>query len=271
MLELQQGEASPQLVEIIEKNGLDKTKADFIFDNFSQFFSVASEWETKAKAIQVTNDGQTALMEQAREGRLILREKRLTIEKVRKALKEQSLREGKAIDGIANVLKGLIEPLEEYLDNQENFTKYRIEAEVKERLRVENEIRIAAEKAAEEKARFEDQENRRKLAEENAKLKEQQEIQAQALAAEIAEKERLVQAEKERAFIAEREAAQKRIEAQRLAEAPDRIKIANYLEALSNVPVPSIDDKRLESLLMSFIALVTKRIEDVKNSIKDLS
>jgi hypothetical protein len=42
-------------------------------------------------------------------------------------LKEQALREGKAVDGIANVLKALIVPLEEHLDKQERFVEIRAE------------------------------------------------------------------------------------------------------------------------------------------------
>jgi hypothetical protein len=71
----------------------------------------------------VTSSEQTAEMKMAREGRLFLKAKRVDIEKARKELKEQSLREGKAIDGIANVLKALIEPTEEYLEKQERFVE----------------------------------------------------------------------------------------------------------------------------------------------------
>jgi len=71
----------------------------------------------------VTKEDQTAEMDMARVGRLFLRDKRIAIEKARKELKEQALREGKAIDGIANVLKALIVPIEEYLGKQERFVE----------------------------------------------------------------------------------------------------------------------------------------------------
>ena len=48
----------------------------------------------------------------AREGRLFLAQKRIDVEKARKALKEQSLRKGQAIDAIAKFLTSLIEPTE---------------------------------------------------------------------------------------------------------------------------------------------------------------
>lgn len=111
-----------QLVTIVNESGLDKSKADILLKNFQDYFEIAGDWEKKAKMLVVSDDKQVAEMKMAREGRLFLREKRIAIEKTRKELKEQSLREGKAIDGIANVLKALIVPIEEYLYKQEHFT-----------------------------------------------------------------------------------------------------------------------------------------------------
>jgi hypothetical protein len=47
----------------------------------------------------------------------------LKLKKTRKDLKEQSLREGKAIDGMANIIKALIIPIEEHLEKQEKFAE----------------------------------------------------------------------------------------------------------------------------------------------------
>lgn len=125
------GQTPNALVKIVETSGLEKTKADFILEKFQGYFKIASEWELKAKMLVVTSDTQTTEMKMAREGRLFLKQKRVDIEKSRKELKEQSLREGKAIDGIANVLKGLIEPVEQYLEEQEKFVEIR-EEKIKE-------------------------------------------------------------------------------------------------------------------------------------------
>jgi hypothetical protein len=232
-----------QLVTIVKDSGLEKTKADFILEKFQDYFKIASEWEIKAKTIIITNDNQVTEMEMARVGRLFLKEKRITIEKTRKELKEQSLREGKAIDGIANVLKGLIEPIESYLDNQENFTKYRLVAEEKEKqrleqLRIENEIRekeerrIKLEKEEQAKIKSENEKlkleaierERLALIEKQKKEKELAEIKAKNESEKI-EKERLIEierkkqekilnAEKEKFAIekAERERLEKEIE-----------------------------------------------------------
>jgi len=48
---------------------------------------------------------------------------RIEIEKTRKALKEQSLRKGQAIDSIAKYLTSLVSPIEEYLKQQEDFAE----------------------------------------------------------------------------------------------------------------------------------------------------
>lgn len=179
-----------QLALIVEQSGLEQTKAQYILENFSSYFALASEWEKRAKDIIVTDESQTADMAIARVGRLALREKRITLEKERKRLKEQALREGKAIDGIANVLKAVIQPIEEYLDKQENFVKYkkqeeeriaRLEAEKKELERLEAE-RIAKEKAeAEERERMiKENERLKKEAEENQKELDRQKAEAEA-------------------------------------------------------------------------------------------
>lgn len=159
-----------ELQELVNKSGLDSTKAKAILKQFNDYFDLASEWELKAKTIVVTDETQEEEMQQARDGRLFLARKRIDIEHVRVSLKEQSLREGKAIDGIANVLKALIIPIEKYLSKQENFIKIR-EAKKVERLRLWQEkekaerIRIWNEKieADREKNRLENE----KLREEN--------------------------------------------------------------------------------------------------------
>ena len=129
-------EQQNKLELIVEKSGLDKQKQDYILERFQDFFKIASEWETTAKSIVVTRPDQVAEMKMAREGRLFLKGKRVEIEKGRKELKEQSLREGKTIDGIASTLKDLIEPIEDYLSEQERFVEIE-EEKRKEALRIE--------------------------------------------------------------------------------------------------------------------------------------
>jgi len=174
-------EKENQLAVIVKESGLEPSKAAYILENFQSYFEIAAEWEVKAKTLIVTNPYQKAEMEQAREGRLFLREKRIAIENSRKKLKEEALREGKAIDGIANVLKALIVPIEEYLDTQEHFVE--IENKKKEDAhRAEIEKRMADEEVVRQK---EEAEKAEKLRIENEKLKK-----------EAAEKDRLAAEER---------------------------------------------------------------------------
>lgn len=88
---------------------------------FMPYFERAAEWREKAMGINVTNLNQTKEMREAREARLALKDIRVNAEKTRVKLKEDSLRTGKAIDGMANVIKFLIAPIEEHLENQEKY------------------------------------------------------------------------------------------------------------------------------------------------------
>lgn len=112
-----------ELQKLISEHGLVETKAQVILTNFQNFFELAADWQKKASTITITDISQAAEMKMAREGRLFLKQKRIEVEKKRKELKEDCLREGKAIDGIANVLKALIEPIENYLETQEKFAE----------------------------------------------------------------------------------------------------------------------------------------------------
>jgi len=141
---------SNQLQVIVEESGLEKTKAQYLLDNFTDYFEIASKWEKNAKTIVVTDESQKDQMELARVGRLFLREKRISLEKARKKLKEQSLREGKAIDGIANVLKAVIVPIEEYLSKQEKFVEIQ-EEKKREALRIEAENKAEEERLEKER------------------------------------------------------------------------------------------------------------------------
>ena len=173
-----------QLVTLVQESGLEESKSRYILENFQDYFKIAEEWELKARTLVVTNPDQTAEMEMARVGRLFLREKRIAIEKSRKELKEQSLREGKAIDGIANVLKALIVPIEEYLDKQEHFVQIEqkkkddiFRAEIEKRMEEERlQIEFAAQIAR-------DTEDRRVRAE-NEELKRLAQINADKQKAE---------------------------------------------------------------------------------------
>lgn len=131
----------PEAATLIKTSDLEVTTAKALENAFSGFFRRADEWTAKAKAIVITDASQKREMELARTTRLALREIRLEAEKVRKALKEDSLRKGKAIDGMANILKAIVEPLEQHLLDQEKFAE-RQEADRRARLKEEREAEI---------------------------------------------------------------------------------------------------------------------------------
>lgn len=112
---------SMDLQVVGEQNGLEATKLETLLSKFSKSYADAKELASDAHAIIVTEESQTELMLSARAKRLALKNIRVEVEKTRIALKEQSLREGKAIDGMSNIIKALIVPVEEYLENQEKF------------------------------------------------------------------------------------------------------------------------------------------------------
>lgn len=115
-----------QLSIVVNEAGLAEQKSEQLLKSFVGYFSEAKEIAAKAKEIVVTDEAQKPMMERARKLRLQLRDIRTKgVEATRVQLKEQALREGKAIDGLANVIKALIVPVEEHLEKQEKFAELR--------------------------------------------------------------------------------------------------------------------------------------------------
>lgn len=125
-----------QIVLQVPDQGLAPAIMSNLQEGFSFFFAQAETWRQKAVAIKVTDASQKGEMKLARTVRLELKNIRVEAEKKRKALKEDSLRYGKAVDGINNVLLAAIVPLENYLDEQEKYGE-RLEAERIAKLRDE--------------------------------------------------------------------------------------------------------------------------------------
>jgi len=121
-------------VQAIEVKDVNQETAVALKDAFNPQFQKAKELEEAAKAIVITSEEQTDLMEQARTMRLSLKDIRVNTEAMRKELKAESLRKGKAIDGVANIIKFLIVPIEEHLQKQEDFIKVRQEEKIRKRL-----------------------------------------------------------------------------------------------------------------------------------------
>lgn len=255
--------AKADIIEAVKREGVEESLALVIKSEFSGFFDAAKAMEARAKSLVITSLDQKDEMKQARKMRLELKNIRCAVEKKRKELKEDSVRRGKAIDGMSNVIKALVEPLELHLEAQEKFAK-NLEAEKKARIKAEREAELSAlgfdftgipladiapepyasmlsvakagkaakDKAeAEEKARIEAQakaeaEERERQRLENIRLKAEAEAREKAIAEERAK----VEAERKEA---EAKAKKERdaLQAQLKAEAEAREKIEMEIKA----------------------------------------
>jgi hypothetical protein len=110
-----------QLTNIISNSGVEQQTALILSSSFLPFFEAAKEWEGKAKAIIITDVSQKDEMKSAREMRLTLKDIRVNADKKRKELKEDSLRYGKAVQTVYNIIESTINPIEKYLEEQERF------------------------------------------------------------------------------------------------------------------------------------------------------
>lgn len=265
-----------ELITVIEDQGLAPQTGLQIKEKFLPFFEQAQEWKEKAESLIVTDESQTDLMKEARTARLALKEIRIGADKTRKALKEDSLRYGKAVQGVYNVINFLIVPIEKHLEAQEKFVENK-EKERKEKLgqerameleplaeyiplnlnlaemteedyqkllagaRFQQDARIKAEKEAEElriKQEKEERERQKAIEEENRKLKAEAEKREKEM-----EKER-AKAEAEKKKQEEKEAKEKaEYEAKLKAEREAKEKMEAELKAKAEAEA---EEKRLK-------------------------
>lgn len=115
----------------IEIKDVNESTALELKNQFTGLFDMANEWAAKGKAIVVTDSGQKEEMLLAREARIELKNIRVDVEKKRKSMKDESLRKGRAVDGVANIIKYLIVPVEDHLREQEEFVKRIEDARIK--------------------------------------------------------------------------------------------------------------------------------------------
>lgn len=250
-------DATAEMAVVVQQNALAPETAASLQTSFAPLFREARSVLEKSRGITVTDASQKLEIKLARECRLELRRIRTTGDKLRKELKDESLRRGRAVDGFQNILLHLTVDEEERLDAQEKFVE-RQEAQRKaelkasreaalapfgldvaflqlgempdetfaqllENTRAGHEAKLAAERKAQEgriRAENERLKEEARIREENAKLvREAQEREA----ASKVERERVAKekAESEAVLAAEREKAQaeqRRLMAERAAE-----------------------------------------------------
>lgn len=216
--EAQEVETTP-VIQAIQSSQVELSTALQLQNAFNPIFERMQEWERVTRSIVVTDPTQLREMKQAREARLELRGLRTEADKKRKELKEDSLRYGKAVQGVYNVIEALIVPLEKYLEDQEKFAE-RIEKERQDKLReertellapyvafappcgdlgviIDSEFERILNYAKREKIRIEAEERRKQEEEEAERVKQEEErkrLQAEAEDARKAQQEALEQA-----------------------------------------------------------------------------
>lgn len=198
------------VIKAITESKMEESTSTALRNAFLPFAEQAMEWAEKASKLVVTDATQVSKMKEAREGRLLMKKIRTEADKTRKALKEDSLKYGKAVQAAYNAIEGIIVPIEDHLEKQEKFAElieikrqnelrekrqtiideYQVflpqfgdlgkmsEEEFEKLLNIAKVQKEQQENEAKEKARIEE-ENRRLFQIENEKLKAQQEIERQ--------------------------------------------------------------------------------------------
>jgi len=260
---------------------------------FKDFFAQMEQWEEKAATLIVEDETQTGLMFEAGVARKAMASIRVAVEKQRKIMKEDSLRRGQAIDGVAKMMKERIEKVEAHLAAQENFIvnreAARVEALRSERYNLilpylvpeilptpwpewgtmhkadfENTLAFAIDKArqieAERLARIEKE---RAEKEELERLrKEQAENDALIAKAQAAQREAeretaLAKQAAERAGQEAKQVIANHAETKETAQT-DRDKLRAYSTALIQYPTPTIQDPEMRKVLQGMRILLNK-------------
>lgn len=117
------GNEESELAVVIQQNALPPAVAQSLQSSFAPLFVNARKILERSLGITVTDASQKLEIKLARECRLALRSVRVDGDNIRKSLKDQSLREGRAIDGFQNILLHITETEENRLDEQEKFAE----------------------------------------------------------------------------------------------------------------------------------------------------
>jgi len=109
------------LTKVAQQSQIDPHSAAILSQSFSPFFERANALRNEAMQTVVTGLGQPTAMKRSRELRLIFQKVRTDADKKREEMKRESLRYGNAVQGAYNLIRLLVEPIEEHLKAQEDF------------------------------------------------------------------------------------------------------------------------------------------------------
>ena len=277
-----------EVTKIIEESKVEESTAVVLQSSFSPFFEKAMEWEQAAKAIIVTDATQVEQIAAAHEMRLALKEIRINADKKRKELKEDSLRYGKAVQGVYNVIEFLIVPLEKHLEKQEKFAELQEEekrikllakrqeeiapyaayfpissidvSRISEeeyililngaKMQYQNKIEQDQKDIAEKAARDKaDAEERERVRQENEKLKAEAAARDAQLKAETAKREKAEKELQDKKAKEDREKRQAAAQEKKAANAPDKEKIVQFLKQIEALDYPVTQSNEAKAIV----------------------
>lgn len=278
-----------KLNEIIKSSGLPEEKQNAVYLAFDNFTNTAKEWLEKADLIVVNSENDIDSIKEANDAYKIIKKVRIDIEKTRKQLKENSLKEGKLIDSIAKQLKETVEPIEASLENKAKFVeiqKKQREDELREKRK--NELSPYSEfipfeidygvlseedykkllngailqakqqafqnkKAEEERIAQEnyDANERNRIRIENEKLKAEKEKQELELIKAKQEAEKLQREKDEELLRKQKIEEAKRLEEERIKNASDVEKLKMFAKELQAVSLPEVNSEKAKEVLIS--------------------
>lgn len=112
-----------KLVLVAKESGLAEQKQHMLLASFGEYFTSAIAVIGQSQDLEVTSEDQKDDIEQAGIARKELKRLRCDAENQRKSLKEASLREGQAVDKMFNVIKEIIKPEEDRLEEIEKIVE----------------------------------------------------------------------------------------------------------------------------------------------------
>ena len=287
--------------DIFKKTGIGHQMQSVIEDSFTKPFTDAAGYCKSASKIHVRGEDDTKSMEAAGVIHKAVREVRLTTEKVRKTLKDESLRTGQAIDAAARKIKGMIEPVEQVmkeaatyaetmrarrmaeleakrqaeLDNLEwDHTSYDLAMMPEDQyLRILNTAKAAHKELLEERERqrIADLEEAERLRIENEELRRKAE-EADKLRRESEAKQR-EQAEKDaqRVALEKRGRLQREREEARVRSLSDAGKVSRYLDEIMAVEIPDLTGEVQTEILQPFNERLQEIVDWARGELENFS
>jgi len=291
----------PAVDALITKTNLDEQRTAMVLNSFRDAYALAAKWRETAFEINVSDATQTDEIAEAKRLYKIVKDERINVEKKRKQIKDAPLRECQLIDGVANVYKDLLGPIESHLEKNAKFVEH-LEAERRaklaaERLELLAEFEIGpgmfpnlgdmtdeafqityagvreqynARKLREaEEHRTAEIENERLRAENERLAKERAEAEAReaeqrAIAAEAQRKLDEAEAERQAKIAAEEQAARAK------ALAPDKEKLIAFADEMAAWKIPAVTSQEAVDILVAFTGNLSRVLEDLRKAANDL-